>query len=178
VNLSPLVLETSTLLNLTASGEMASIVQSLGRSVVICDAARAECRLPIDEDSALVPPDLEDLIQMQAIVSCSAPALEEEDLFVQFATVLADTEALAAAVAVIRNCALASDDRKVRAVFERRTGSDARLLSTPSLLHSWATHASRPREHVRQVLLRIESRARFTPRKEDSACAWWAALVA
>jgi hypothetical protein len=176
---SPLLLESSTLINLAASRELSSIVDALGRPVVVCDAAHAECLLPSDlSEGPLIRANLDDLFQINALIRCVGPCAGEEELFVELATMLDDAEAMAVAIATRREYGLASDDAKVRSVFEQQVGSGARLLSTPSLLQHWAECGRVPHARAREAVKRIAADARFRPHKDDSSCAWWERLVA
>jgi predicted nucleic acid-binding protein len=171
---SPLVVETSTLINLVATDEFDAIVQELGRPVVICESAPAECLLRAEERTGpLVPANLDDLLRMNALLRSATCEAVEEDLFVELATALTDAEAMAVTIAASRNYALASDDHKVRHIFAERVRSTDDLVSTSEILQTWVRQASVPRPRVRQALHRIAARARFRPKRDDPTRAWW-----
>jgi predicted nucleic acid-binding protein len=174
----PLVLETSTLINLAASDEMSPIIQSLGRQVIVCAASRTECRWRGENEGPLVQANLDDLARMSVLIDGTELSDAEEALFVELATALADAEAMAVAVATSQGCALASDDAKVRRLFRERVSSRERLLSTPDVVRHWVDSDGISRERARAAVGRMVERAHFEPQMDNEAIGWWKDLVA
>lgn len=175
-----MVLDSSTFLNLVASEELVSIVEDLGRRVLICSAT-AEERLTLDTsdpDSPFVLINVEDIVVLHELMQLVALATSEHDIFVNLAATLADAEAMAVTIATSRRYTLASDDVRVRDVYTARCDSPGDLWSTPGLLREWQARSQIPEERLRIIVGRISRHARFRPKRTDPAWTWWTKLSA
>ena len=96
----------------------------------------------------------------------------EEATFVALAAIIDDGEAVTAALAVHRGCAVATDDRKARRVLSERAPT-VPLVSTLDLVSQWAEMMSIPFVEVRAALERMRSGASYVPGRRDPRYMWW-----
>jgi hypothetical protein len=80
-----------------------------------------------------------------------------------------DREAATGALARSRGAILVSDDRKARQVF--RPVLD--LRTTSEAIKAWADRMAPSPVELAQVLLDVETRARFRPGRSDPLFQWW-----
>jgi predicted nucleic acid-binding protein len=97
---------------------------------------------------------------------------EEAELIAGLGAVLGPGEAACLAMAVVRDVALATDDRlaRTRATTHRQT---IELVSTPELVRAWARVTQASAERLSEILQRIEDRARFRPSPSGVLSEWW-----
>jgi len=113
-------------------------------------------------------------LQAKALVSIWDIETEEEKReLVRFAAHLDDGEASVCALAVVHGGAVATDDRKAIGIL-RQLAPGIQIVQTPELLHSWADRAKIPGDRLRAVLHSVQTRARFTPRRDAPFSDWWA----
>ncbi len=105
------------------------------------------------------------------VVRICAPADDvEQALYVDLAMSLDDGEAMALAIAKSRGWRLATDDRKA---LKMAASIGVAVVTTPELLKRWASRTPHSKAETADVLLRIESLARFTPSDNSHAAKWW-----
>lgn len=169
------LLDTCTLINLLATGEVEAILRSMDSDFVICSAVLQESIYLRSDDDADPPDpiDLGPLIESGALTVCSLESEEEELLYIDYASQLDDGEAMSIAIAIERVYTLATDERKARRLFLEAAGNTDRLLSTAELVHNWSQSEQIPSDKLRITLLRIAQRARFVPRQSDPNYDWW-----
>ena len=68
---------------------------------------------------------------------------------------------------------VATDDRKARRLFTEAVGKVERLISTSDLIRGWSERELLPPARLKEVLLRINRRARFVPPRSDRNFEWW-----
>lgn len=177
---TPIVLDTCVFLNVVASSEVASIVENLSSSVLVCSEVERESLFLRDErdEKVLVPINTAEVLGSGPFVKCDLSNSAEEDLFVELAAQVDDGEAMAMAIAMNGNCDFATDDRKARRIFLERSAQRHRLHSTPSIMRTWAERACISAEQCQKALRRIVRRARFSPRRDDPDWQWWNDSVA
>lgn len=95
----------------------------------------------------------------------------ETELYVDFATELDDGEAQALAIAKARNLELVTDDRKATIV-AASPAVGVKTVTTADVLRTWADLPGNG-PLVRDVLLRIQALARFTPQRGTPGADWW-----
>jgi predicted nucleic acid-binding protein len=171
------ILDACCTLNLAATGRMAQILERLPFRFCIGRRARGEAqwlRIPGEEERERV--DLEPLLQLSLLVIEELQDAAEEALFVQFSEHIADGEAEAAALAILRSYVLATDDRKARRVV---TAADrpVQLTGTLELIREWQDEAGIQETDMANVLRRIAERARYRPRRNHPLWDWWSRLM-
>ncbi|MFY9619451.1 MAG: hypothetical protein WAQ99_06535 [Pyrinomonadaceae bacterium] len=117
--------------------------------------------------------DLSPLIDNRTLEICEIENQEEELLYVDFAAVLDDGEAMSLAIALARDLDLVTDEQKARKLFLKEVGHPRRLISTPQLLRKWEDARELSPERIRVALLKIETRARYRPPLADPDYRWW-----
>ena len=100
---------------------------------------------------------------------------EEVDVFVSLAAELDDGEASVIAVAAARGWPVLTDDRRASRV---AAGRGLELIGTPALMRTWESAGSAAAARVGLALHRIETRARYMPRRDDPDRGWWNQRVA
>ena len=166
----PVLVDTCTLINLQASGEPELLLGGLSQTCIVCDVVSRESIFLRSEQKDLPPEriNLDPLFQAAVLRPCRAETPEEEALYVALAAELDDGEALSLAISSVRGFGLATDDRKARRL-ATEIGS-VPLFSTAEILHSINSLSD---EVVREMIRRIEFRARFTPHPTMPLSDWW-----
>jgi predicted nucleic acid-binding protein len=167
---SPVLVDTCTLINLQASGESELLLRGLSETCMVCDAVSRESIFLRAEQKDLPPQriDLGPFFQANILHACQAETLEEEALYVALAAELDDGEALSLAISSVRGYGLATDDRKARRL-AKEIGS-VPLFSTAEILHSINAFNG---DTLREMIRRIEFRARFIPHPSMPLSDWW-----
>lgn len=148
----PLVLDASVLINLLATGRLASILSCFCPSAVVVEEVIGEVRRnPRDrqENAALLDPFFAQAALTRDSLSGSDEMLE---LYLELAGAdeqedLGDGEAASMAYAVHKGYAVALDERKARAVCRRRF-PNIQICSTLDMLRALEGACSISREHV------------------------------
>lgn len=171
-DLRGLVLDACAVLNVAGAGlSTVEIAGALNRSLLVVEQVVAE---------ALWTEELVDGETVRTAVDLASPIFaglartslteDELSLYVQLASQLDDGEAATIAVAHRRGLLVLTDDRKARRVAaERGVG----LLGTPQLLRRVVERSDRSPQEVAELLLRVEHRARYSPRRDDPEREWW-----
>jgi predicted nucleic acid-binding protein len=120
--------------------------------------------------------DLEPLLARGLITKLSLENERELSRFIEFASEIDDGEAATCALAVERNHAVVTDDRKTRRILREHFPSIT-TITTSGLLKSWATDEDVPDSVVCQVLRDIREFARFAPGRQDPYREWWLDLL-
>ena len=171
-----ILLDTCVLINLLASDQIQSILHSAHTQVVICTAVQAESLYLRSEDTeqpSIERVDLRPLIQSGTLGVCSLENEDEETLYVDFASQLDDGEAMSLALALVRGFSLATDERKAKRLFLEAAKPPQHLISTADLMKSWSKEQKVSAPKLKETLLRIRRRARFTPSFNDPGYQWW-----
>ena len=173
-----LVLDTSCLLNLYATGHFREIAASLQEQVGIADfvlkkeALFIHCEVPIDSQDKQVLVDLSPFVSEGLVEVMYLESPNEKATFVDLAALVDDGEAVTAALALHRGCSIAIDDRKAKRVLTELAPT-VPLISTLDLLVRWVETASVPSDELRSVLERIRSSANYVPSRRDPHYEWW-----
>jgi hypothetical protein len=97
----------------------------------------------------------------------------EKITFVNFAAHgMDDGEAATSAIALHRNWAVATDDRRCRSLLSQKA-SHLQLLSTPEFIKHWVENASPDLQLVRSTLQNIEARANYLVGRREPLYKWW-----
>ena len=166
----PVLVDACTLINLHATGEPTLLLQGLSPSCMVCDVVSRETIFLRAEQPDLTPQriDLGPLFEQRSLHACHAETPEEEALYVSLAAELDDGEALSLAISAVRGYGLATDDRKARRL-AMEIGS-VQLFSTAEILHAIDSFNEAT---IREMIRRIDFRARFTPNGNMPLNEWW-----
>jgi predicted nucleic acid-binding protein len=172
---TPVVLDTSVILNLVATGHAEAILQNLQAHCLVSTAAAQEViYIRADDPAQLAQPvSIDPWIDSKLVAIVSPEGPQEEELYVQFASELDDGEAMSLAICHVRGCILATDDRKARRLARSLTPTAVTVLSTAEILYFWATQTAIDAESLRETIQAVERRARFLPPEGDPFRPWW-----
>lgn len=170
------ILDACVLINLLASGEVEGILRAAARDSLICTAVESESIYLRTDDpkTPLEHIELSPLISSGLLAVCGIEGSKEAELYVDYASVLDDGEAMSLAIAVSRALVLATDERKACRLFTEAVSDNTRLTSTSELLRRWAEAEGIPADRLKTALLQIEKRARYQPPASDANYQWWA----
>ncbi len=173
-----LILDACCVINLCASYQMESILTSIPAQVVISDYVK-------DREVLVVLTGLNDnVVQVRESVDLdpfvetgliNVAVLNEEDesnTFLNFAAELDDGEAITGAIAVHRNWAIATDDKKAIRLFQQEAPEN-QIISTPEIIKHWANSHNPSSETIKTVLRNIRSRGWYFPDKQHPLFDWW-----
>lgn len=167
------VVDSSCLINLCAAGDLASMLSPLELEICVPPAVEAESVYLRPERDGLVEQqriDLREVIRQGLIRVCPLDGVKELELYVHFAESLDDGEAMCMALAVSRHWMLAADDRKALRIAAE---NQVKTITTPEVMHRWATKSKASVRDIRAALERIENAARFRPPVGSPRRAWW-----
>ncbi len=92
--------------------------------------------------------------------------------YVNFAASLDDGEAITGAIAVHRNWAIGSDDRRAISLFAKEAPQLQRI-STLELMKHWVDSTELPADVVRSALRNVRFRAKYVPYSRHPLYHWW-----
>jgi hypothetical protein len=175
---SHIVLDACTLINVCHSQRAADLLLSFSELAVVTDyVVEKEAMYLYDgplEDalSSRIPLDLTPM-QRTGILSVTTLSEDEAEIFVSLVLAMGDDgEATTGAVARQRGYAMATDDilaRRVMAQF----APEVHIVSTPDLVHHWATGDNVTNAEIREVVRNIRFRSRFTAPRDHPLKNWW-----
>lgn len=177
-----IILDACCAINLYQSGKMGEILRSLHASITITTHVYEEEVLGIQDTFEEGVIQMDEKIDLQPFIDCGLLALTslesevEEIAFVNFAATLDDGEAITGAIALARNWAIATDDRKA-INFLMRTVPAVPIVSTLELLQHWVETTCPSREIVQTALRNIRTRARYEPGQNHPLYIWWQACI-
>lgn len=163
----PAAVDTCSLINALASGVPLLLLEQLAPERWIAESVSRESlylRSAV-AGSTPEPIDLTLILRSGHLALCQAETAQEEELYVQLASELDDGEAMSLAIAVQRNYAFVTDDRK--AIRLARELGVQEIVGTPELVRACAGI------NHREVLKAIEERARFSPSLDHPLRTWW-----
>jgi hypothetical protein len=160
-------------IDLFASGRIEEIVRALPYEWVSPEYVIRHEVLSIGSGgSAEEPCDFSSLFSKGLLSVRSIKSEEEKGELVRFASLLDDGEAAVCALARTHGGRIATNDRKVIKVLGR-FGFKIPVVGTPELIFQWADIARLPRPHLRDVILNITTKARFSPRRDVPFAERW-----
>ncbi len=170
-----LLIDTCVLINLLASGEIKPILKVAAQQSLLCSVVENESIYlrADDPQDGLEKVNLQPLIEDGGLTVCDIETLEEEQLYVNYASVLDDGEAMSLAIALARGWNLATDERKARRLFLEAANNADLLTTTSTLIRGWAEAKKIISTRLKSVLLQIENRARYRPPIWDVNRQWW-----
>ncbi len=172
------VIDACSLINLCATGELEAWLRVLGGQWHVPRAVHSESLyLRIEQADGTVVREaisLESAIKSKALEICEPIGKEETELYLEIAVSLDDGEAMALAIAKARQWMLATDDRKAISLANKL---NVGVITTPQLVKNWSELTGTSMDAVREVLMRIQDRARFFPNDRSPLRDWWFDIV-
>jgi len=175
-----IILDACCVINLYASGYMKIILESIPKQVVITTYVREV------EAKRIYSGPVEDLtgetewINLQPFIDdklLQAVSLEneaEENMVVNFSSAarLGNGETIAAAIAVLRQWSLGTDDKVAISFFMRKV-PQLHLISTLDIVKHWVDTTGPGSSVICCVLENIQNRASYKPSDKHHLYEWW-----
>lgn len=173
---SHLLLDACCVLNFCASGHFLAILQTIPARVVVTQVVRRRELLTLQklagEDSEGAS-QFEEAIQQKLLLITDFKSDEEAEIFVNYAFSLGDDgESATGAIAVSRNWAIATDDKKAISFFQREA-PQIQILTTPEIIKYWSETTELDARTISEALLSIQTVGRYFPPKNHSLRGWW-----
>lgn len=152
------------------------ISSGLDWQFAICASVRDESKkLREPATGEMVPIDITPLIDSGVLEVLELENEAESMRYVEQVLYVDDGEAMSIAIAVSRGLDLAIDDRQATNHILRQF-PQVKIWTTPGILHHWATAANVSGSRMAEVILRIESRARYFPARSHELAPWWSRI--
>jgi predicted nucleic acid-binding protein len=173
------ILDACVLINILASGRAEEILAQTNHRFGICTVVSAESIYLRAADSNAPPEEvkLDQFLKSRSLTVYGLVNDLDKTRYVDYAAELDDGEAMSLALTVTRGFSLATDDRKARRVFLDEVKDPTRLLSTTQILRNWSKVANLRAGEIKNVLLAVSRRGRFSPRSDDPDFSWWSNAV-
>lgn len=178
-----IILDACCVLNLYASKQMEEIITALPASIAVAENVCNDEALWIyngpDENIQLSkePINLKPLKDKGLLTIATLDSEAEETTAVNYTYYMKDDgESVTAAIAVHRNWAIATDDRRAISFLAKQVAS-LTILSTLDLVKFWADTQKPSSNELRFVLQNISMRATYKPHQSHSLYTWWQGLI-
>ena len=173
-----LILDACCIINIAATSRMEEIIRSFGMPIAVAAYVREKELLSLARadpaDLEEDPIDLQPLI-LRGLIEIVAATDSEEAMSLRLTADphrLDEGEAISGAIALHRNWAVGTDDRRGTAVL-LRLSPNIPVLSTPELLSHWATQVRPDADQLRAVLNQVQVRACYQPARQHPFGQWW-----
>ena len=117
---------------------------------------------------------------MESLDSIQEVTASGDDLMlssVALASEMDDGEAMTCALAMHRQCDVATDDRKARRVLSGRV-PHVPIISTLAIVKRWAELSDITKVELKTILVHIWSGATYYPGEREPLYAWWIDILA
>lgn len=167
------VLDACCIINIAAAGELEPILQAIPPQFAASSyVIKREVLTFMNANGDEIPINLDEAVAkgliLEAVVDFSTE--NESNYIVEFEAANLDTgEAESAAIAINRNWAIATDDKRAIKVIVQ-AAPQIQILTTPELIKSWADNFSVPDNRVRKA---IQSIRRYAPPITHPLFNWW-----
>lgn len=172
---SHIILDACCVLNFYASGQLLPILKSIPVQVAVTQVVREQelktlqCLEGEENDGAT---QFEAAIAQGLLTIVDFESDEEAELFVNYATILDDGESATGAIAVRRQWAIATDDKRAISFFRKET-PQIQILSTLEIVKHWSEAAGVDSQTLREALNSIRVKGRYMPPKNHPLQSWW-----
>lgn len=177
---SHIVLDTCCVLNFCASGHLIAILKSIPAQVVVTEVVREKelitiQRLKNEENEGTI--QFETAITQGLLLVVDFESESEEETFVNYAFELGDDgESATCAIAVHREWAIATDDKKAVS-FTQKEAPHLQVLSTLEIIKSWSEVRNLASAELRTVLGAIRTKGKYIPHRNHPLISWWENLM-
>jgi predicted nucleic acid-binding protein len=177
-----IILDASCLLNLYASGKLREIAETLPQPLAVAEyvvqqeALYIRRRVSEDDPEEHEPVDIGPLVAAGLIQVVTINSEAEATIFVDLAGEMDDGEAMTCALAIHRQCDVATDDRKARRVLSGRA-PHIPIISTLAIVRKWAELADITKTELKATLLSIWSGANYYPGEREPLYEWWVDIL-
>lgn len=172
----PVILDACCVMTLYGSERMGDVLATLPTPVFVCDYVLEEEALTVYDGppgNVRVESTEIDLrpFEQEGLVDRTSLRSEEQATFVRLAKDLDDGEARTIAIALHRDWAVGTDDKKAL----RMCQSEAiETVTTPTFVRGWVEEEDPPHDEVTTALRRIRTRAVYLPSTSHPEYEWWA----
>lgn len=176
---SCIILDACCVMNLYASGKMEEILTSVAEMITVAVyvvnvealTVYAESKKTASGRKEII--DLQPFIEKGVLVIVDFESDEEKSAFVEFtAQRLDDGEATTMAIAVNRNWAVATDDRRAKRIIQTQYNS-IQVVSTPEIIKHWQESERPETDILRKTIMDIERKANFLLGNRHPHYTWW-----
>ncbi|GAB4376357.1 MAG: hypothetical protein Kow00121_23280 [Elainellaceae cyanobacterium] len=173
---SHVVLDACCVMNFCASGHLIEIVKSIPAQVVVTEVVREKELLTFQR---LMDGNNENVNQFEAAIEKGILSIvdfnsdQEEETFVNYVFELGDDgESATCAIAVHREWAIATDDKKAISFFQKET-PHLQILSTLEIVKNWSETGNLSSAILQSALTGIRTRGRYMPHRNHPLLRWW-----
>lgn len=173
---SHLLLDACCILNFCASHHFLAILQTIPARVVVTEVVRSKELLTLqklaDENSEGAN-QFEEAIQQELLSITDFASEEEAERFINYVFSLGDNgESATGAIAVSRNWAIATDDKKAISFFQREAPR-IQILTTPEIIKYWSETTDLDERTLGEALFSIQTVGRYSPPRNHPLRGWW-----
>lgn len=176
------ILDACCVLNLYATDRMAEILEHFPFEFAVARYVAEEEVLYVARADATEESNEPEAVNLAPLVDSghlSVLDLQDEGemaLAVRFGAELDDGEAITCAIAVARDGAVATDDRKALRLLAA-SDPPTPTYRTTELLSQWAKVAGISQQELKSTLKAVTERACYVPAKQDPLRSWWLEIV-
>jgi hypothetical protein len=181
VRSSHLLLDACCVLNFCASGRLTPILQSIPAQVAVTEVVKTKELITLqrltteDPQGAL---QFETAIAQGLLLVVDFKSEAEEETFINYAFELGDDgESATGTIALHREWAMATDDKKAISFFQKAT-PNLQLLSTLDIIKHWSDGADVGAEELRTGLRAVRTKGSYRPHRLHPWLSWWEMLCA
>jgi predicted nucleic acid-binding protein len=178
----PIILDASCLLNLYASRKLREIAATSPQPFVVAEYVVQQEALYIRRRASAQEPEEREPVEIGTLVATGLIQVitlnseAEAITFIDLASEMDDGEAMTCALAMHRQCDVATDDRKARRVLSGRA-PHVPIISTLAIVKQWAELAGITKAELKAILLSIWSGANYYPGEREPLYAWWVGIL-
>jgi predicted nucleic acid-binding protein len=174
---SHLILDACCVLNFCASGNFLSILKSIPAEIVVAMVVQEhelKTLQKLQDEGNEGANQFEAAIAQGLLKVVDFDSEEEEESFVNYAAILDDGESATFAIAVHRNWAIATDDKKAISFIQKKA-PHLQVLSTIEIIKHWSEKEDFDSSKLRDVLNEISTKGRYLPPRNHFLRDWWEA---
>lgn len=177
---SHLVLDACCVLNFCASGYLIGILESIPAQAVVSEVVRERELLTLqrlEDESNEDVSQFETAIEKGLLSVIDFNSEIEEETFVNYVFELGDDgESATGAIALHRNWAIATDDKKAISFFSKES-PHVQILSTLAIVRSWSQKEKLSSSTVRSALSAIRAKGHYMPHRNHPLLSWWEEMM-
>jgi hypothetical protein len=176
INHSHVVLDSCCALNLYASGHFIEILKSIPAQVVITQVVKERELLTLkrfEGDENVSASQFETAIKGNVLSVVDFESALEEETFINYVFAMGDDgESATGAIAVHRNWAISTDDKRAISFFKKEA-PQIQLISTLEMVKHWSEEVKLAPSNLLKVLSHIQEKGRYIPHKNHPLIDWW-----
>lgn len=172
-----MILDACCMINLVASDHIENILYTIPTIKTLSQHVRdQEVRHIYDDDGTKASIDLKPLFDKTLLQLVDLENEDEQNTVVNLASLsngsMGNGEAISASIAIHRDWTFATDDKDAILLLQKNQ-PQLPIVTTPDLLKYWVTVDNPSDDVVREVLLKIQKRARYRPHTDHHLELWW-----